>query len=431
MASRAQTPAAATLSSRPDVASPVYASAVTTTGRVRAVLTELRLDAIVGAVVVLLATLTGCGGARPPSASPAPDGSPAPTASSSSPSKPSAGEAPEPFEAIASATDVVAPWVRPERSSRLAVPRPSGRTRERWTFAFDSKLDPKLDPVFVVSAGTRIVVQGRPFGSPATRQSAFVLLDTRGHRIAGDLLAGDLVRLEPAAGKFYGIGGSEMPTAFQLSDGSRGPDKLGPDDPRGVQGSLAVRAATHGATHVFIQEAGVEIDDRAAGRQRTVAEPPVVPLDGAIDDDGNLHLLVRQGAASGQSSDLALWTTPLGVGSIGRIRIGPLRRDRAAVPPIVGKSIRVVVLDDRLLAIAPDGKTLWERKGALTGGATLTADDRLLVASDGKVLAIDPSGRATEVASASKEIFLTPPIVTGTGLLLVASGNALHAYGFE
>ena len=90
----------------------------------------------------------------------------------------------------------------------------------------------------------------------------------------------------------------------------------------------------------------------------------------------------------------------------------------------MGKVVRVLVLDDRLVAIAPDGKTLWERKGALTGGVTITADDRLLVASDAKVLAIDPAGHATEIVSAPKEIFLTPPIVTGAGLLVVASGSA-------
>ena len=381
------------------------------------------------ALAALLA-LAGCGApsAREPLRAPPPD---APRASASTPPARPTTESPEPFEAGASAADVVAPWIRPERSSRLAVARPTGKARERWTFAFDAKLDPKLDPAFVVSAGTRIVVQGRPSGAPTARLSAFVLLDTRGRRIAGGVLDGDLVRLEPAAGKFYGIGGSEAPSAWQLADGAHASDKLATDDPRSVQGALAVRAASHGSTHVFMQEAGVEIDDRAAGRQRTVAEPPVVPLDGAIDDDGNLHLLVRQGAASGQNADLALWTTPLAVGSIGRIRVGPLRRDRAMVPPIVGKSVRVLVLDDRLLAIAPDGRTLWERKGALTGGATLTADDRLLVATDAKVLAIDPAGRTTEVVSAPKEIFLTPPIVTGTGLLLVASGSALHAYGFE
>ena len=374
--------------------------------------------------VVVVVAVSACGGGAPPVSAPA--GGKAEAAPQ--PAPPSASresEAPEPFEPVSSASDVVAPFVRPERSSHLAVALPKGRARERWTLAFDPKLDPKLDAAFVVSAGTRVVVQGRPFGAPTSRQSAFVLLDTRGHRIAGGLLDGDVVRLEPAAGKFYGVGGAEAPSAWQLADGVHGPDKLGADDPRSVQGSLAVRAATHGGTHVFIQESGVEIDDRVAGRQRTVVEPPVVPLDGAIDDDGNLQLVVRQGR------DLALWTTPLGVGSTGRIRIGPLRRERSAVPPIVGKAVRVVVLDDRLVAIAPDGKTLWERKGALTGGATLTADDRLLVASDGKVLAIDPAGRATEVLSAPKEVFLTPPILTGAGLLLVASGNALHAYAFE
>jgi hypothetical protein len=47
------------------------------------------------------------------------------------------------------------------------------------------------------------------------------------------------------------------------------------------------------------------------------------------------------------------------------------------------------------------------------------------------VLAIDPSGRASEVGSAPKEVFLTPPMRSGSGLVLVASGSALHAYAFE
>jgi hypothetical protein len=175
---------------------------------------------------------------------------------------------------------------------------------------------------------------------------------------------------------------------------------------------------------VFLQPAGVEIDVRATSTQRTVVEPPVVPLDAAIDEGGNLNVLVRQ------DTDLALWTTPLAGGSVGRVRLGPLRRDRADVPPILGKAVRVVVLDDRLVAIAPDGKTLWERKGALTGGATITADDHLLVATDAKLLAIAPSGRATELVAAAREVFLTPPILTSSGLLLVASGSALHAYAF-
>ncbi len=372
--------------------------------------------------------VAACGGGTPPAVGPraAPGGTPSDPPAPETSSSPRA-EAPEPFEAVASAADVVAPWVRPERSSRLAVALPKGRARERWTYAFDPKLDPKLDPAFVVSAGSRVVVQGRPFGAPDARprQSAFVLLDTRGRRIAGGVLDGPLVRLDPAAGKLYAVGGASPPSAWQLADGTHGPDKLGADDPRSEQGALGARAASHGSVHVFVQESGVEIDDRAAGRQRTVAEPPVLPLDIAIDDDANLQLLVRQG------QDLSLWTTPLGVGSTGRIRIGPLRRDRSTTPPIAGKGMRVLVLDDRMLAIAPDGKTLWERKGALTGGATISADDRLLVASDNKIISVDLAGRATELASAPKEVFVTAPIVTGSGLLLVASGTALHAYAFE
>ncbi len=123
------------------------------------------------------------------------------------------------------------------------------------------------------------------------------------------------------------------------------------------------------------------------------------------------------------------------VSALGRrsARRGRLARDTRREPR---RHVRVRTADQRRdrraeAAIAPDGKTLWERKGALTGGATITSDDRLLVATDAKIVAIDPSGRASEIASAPKQVFLTPPIVTASGLLLAASGSMLHAYAFE
>lgn len=375
--------------------------------------------------LVLSLVVASCGSPKPSG----PTG-PAPSNDPVRASKPASGAqakpaAPLPFEAASHAGDVVAPFVRPERSSRLATALPKGKARERWSVALDSK----VDPVFVATAGSRIVVQGRQSADqehPGFVNAPFVLLDTNGTKIAEGDLGGALVRLAPGAGKLYAIGGSGMPTAWQLSDGARNPDKLsGTDDPRSAQGSLATRAASHDGTFVFVQPSGVEIDARKSGTQRTVVEPPVQPLDAAVDDDGNLHVLVRQ------TNDLALWTTPLAGGSVGRVRIGPLRRDRADVPPILGKAVRVIVLDDRMIAIARDGKTLWERKGALTGGATITADDQLLVATDAKVVVVDPAGRTTELTSAPKEIFLTPPILTASGLLLVASGSMLHAYAFE
>ena len=369
--------------------------------------------------LLLLSVLAACGGAPvKPTATPTEDAARAPPSRADTPPKP---RVPEPYEPSPSPSDVIAPFVRPEHSSRLALPLPQGKARERWTFP----LDPKLDPAFVLTTGTRIVVQGRATSAATGKQTPFVVLDTHGLRVASDLAPGEHLRLDPAEGKLFGIGGLESPSAWKLGDGSFSSDKLSADDPRSVSGPLAVRATEHQGTHVFSTRTSVEIDLRASKEQRTVVEPPVVPLDASIDDDGNLDIIVRQ------DRDLALWTTPLAGGSVGRIRLGPWRRDRADVPPILGKSVRVVVLDDRIIAVARDGKTLWERKGALTGGATITSDDRLLVASDAKVLAIEPSGRAIEIASAPKEVFLTPPILTASGLLLVASGATLHAYAFE
>jgi len=365
-----------------------------------------------------LSGVVGCGAAKPQDARSSVSEAPSAPASTT----PAKAVLPEPYEPGANLADVIGPFVRPERSSRLAVPLPKGKPRERWTFA----LDPKLDPAFVVATGTRIVVQGKPKVSATKRESRFVVLDTYGRRVGDDLLVGELVRLEPATGKLRGVGVSELPAAWRLADATLSNDELG----RTVEGALASRGAFHEGVQVLLQSGRVEIyipssSPRGAGLQRTVVEPPVKPLDCAIDDDANLHIIVRQG------TDLALWSTPLAGGSVGRIRLGPLQRDHSDVPPILGGAVRVIVLDDRIIAVARDGQKSWERKGALTGGATITSDDRLLVATDAKILTIDPSGRASELASAPGEIFLTPPILTGSGLLLVASGSMLHAYAFE
>src|SRR5689334_21171637 len=82
--------------------------------------------------------LVACGAAPANGHDPArvaPAGAPAPDR----PARASAD--PEAYAAGVSASDVVAPYVRPERSSRLGVPLPRGRARERWT----APLEPNVD----------------------------------------------------------------------------------------------------------------------------------------------------------------------------------------------------------------------------------------------------------------------------------------------
>ncbi|MDB4936429.1 MAG: hypothetical protein JWP87_3401, partial [Labilithrix sp.] len=140
---------------------------------------------VVGAAIVI----AGCGGnpAREAGTAARAEGG----GGAKEPAAARVSEKPLPFEAVATPLDVVAPWVRPERSSRLAMARPSGKAREQWSLP----LDPKLDPAFVVTAGTRIVVQGR---AKPDREHAgfvhapFVLLDTNGRKIASDDLGGEV-----------------------------------------------------------------------------------------------------------------------------------------------------------------------------------------------------------------------------------------------
>jgi len=117
-----------------------------------------------------------------------------------------------------------------------------------------------------------------------------------------------------------------------------------------------------------------------------------------------------------------------GNATIGRHKLGARRRSIG--PPVLGKSMRVVVLDTGIVAFGLDGKKLWEHRGVPTGGVSITSDDQVLVADGNKVLAIDRKGRTTELWSGADVVFVTPPVINAEGLLLVASSTSLHAIAF-
>ena len=95
--------------------------------------------------------------------------------------------------------------------------------------------------------------------------------------------------------------------------------------------------------------------------------------------------------------------------------------------------MRVVLLDTGLVALGLDGKKIWERKGVPSGGVTITQDDHVLIADNGKILVLDPRGKSSELySSKDKDVtFVTAPILTPTGLLFVVSTDSLHALSFS
>jgi hypothetical protein len=284
----------------------------------------------------------------------------------------------EAFAATSGPGDAPTPYVRDERSSRLAVPLPRGHAREAWTGPLG------LKPSFVLVAGNRYAVTG---------PDAWVLFDARGNRVDGGKKEAS-VRLDRASGAIV------------------------PDDTRSADTPPDAKVASRNGLPVMVKSGAVYIGERAI-------EGKFEAYDVAIDESDIACVVVQQ------KNELSMWTVPIASnGGIGRHRI-PGNAHRVISPPVLGKSLRVLVLDTGIVALGLDGKRVWERKGVPTGGVSITSDDHVLIADNAKVIAIDPRGRATDLWVGKNVVFVTPPIVTATGVLLVASAELLHVLSFS
>jgi hypothetical protein len=302
----------------------------------------------------------------------------------------------EPFAPTSGPGDAPVPFVRDERSSRLEVSLPHGRARELWRAKLEGDKREACracslhDRSFVLTAGNRVaVVDG----------DAWQLFDTWGRRIGQGKIEGGAVRLDRAGGTIVA------------------------DDTRPTDLPARTRVASHAGLVVTVDDGAVHAGERSI-------EGKFEAFDVAIDEAQVACVPVRQG------KDLVLWTIPLvASGSIGRQKI-PFAARRALGPPVLGKRLRVLVLDTGLVALGPDGKKVWERRGfAPSGGVSVTADDVALVADGGRIFAIDPRGKSEEVWGHPGDpdrdvVFVSPPILSGQKVLYVVSGSSLHAIVF-
>jgi hypothetical protein len=311
---------------------------------------------------------------------------------------------PDPFVPRVDPADVLARWVSTTRSSRVATPLPQGAPR----LAFRAALD-RQEPLYVLAASNRIAVV-------STRELR--LFDARGRRAGFAVIDDDaLVMMDPDVGSVHTVSKEGAMASFKLDDATVQGDR---------QKALYEPAVAAYRGTVFVAREGksIRVWDVHDPKGRVVLEGNFEPLEVAIDLDGIAYLVVRQG------HEISLWSVPLAGGSIGRVKLPSRPGDKIVAPPILGKDVRVVRFEDRIVALARDGKVLYTRPGAISGGATMTADDKLLVAHEGSITAIDSQGRATDIVTDRSSRFLTPPIVVGGPMLLVASAKALSGYTF-
>jgi len=97
-------------------------------------------------------------------------------------------------------------------------------------------------------------------------------------------------------------------------------------------------------------------------------------------------------------------------------------------PPIVGYDHRVFIPCEKNIAIIEqDGKHLssYIIKHKFNG-AIVTADDNLLVSDGSEVVAFDNKGESTVLFKSDTSEFCTPPVITESGNILVASKEYLY-----
>jgi hypothetical protein len=339
-------------------------------------------------VGVLLAALPACKspGKSPPGApTSAPESSAhaATSASTSATSEPAAN-----IELTSKGKECTHAFIRAERSSQLAIPIPKGKPRVRWV----TPIEGEGRATALLLGRKSIVVQGKSFlvtfgsdGKVKTRAN------TRESPNRG------VVSIDPETGTI-------------------GASLGGDDEPPG--------AAVHDGRTVYAEKGGIKAIENETKRELIEGAFEVLGL--AIGTNGDVQAVVKQ------KNDISLWTIPKSGGSIGRVKIPVAPRAFLRQPPVLGNTMRVLVLEDSVLALAPDGKKLWEQRLQTTGGATIGSDDRVLVAAGARIVVIEPGGALTELYKApAGTTFVTPPVLGTSGFLFCAAEKDLHALSFD
>jgi sugar lactone lactonase YvrE len=144
------------------------------------------------------------------------------------------------------------------------------------------------------------------------------------------------------------------------------------------------------------------------------------PLALSVDEDSHAYLIVevstgrRLTKISPQGSLLFSADLPPG-------------KEPNPTPPVVGYDHRVfAIVENQLLAFAPDGALQWRRSVSKPGGMVVTPTGTLLV-SDGSELALfNKDGERKQLFDFPKEQLTTPPTITEKGDILVASKAYLY-----
>jgi len=359
--------------------------------------------------------------------------------------------------------DYVTPFGNSSQNSRIGRTVPDGK----WQVLWKTALRPRNSPSFVLQAGDRVAVQA----------TVWQLFDLEGRLIASNLSGPGQMNLDAPRGLFYFIdkdgyvagrdlqaGKEKFTTMATMGDEGRYPLLY-------RQGRKFIMAATerqldpHGHHKASTSEVGV-ID---LGEPMQIADSGLVL---SVKTVGNLRFSERTllAALAGERLVMALpeefllgdlegniqgrWTDKFEpkalsldeavrsylvvdfngtqflwiINSAGQRELAvALPKDQPVVhPPIVSYDHKVYLVSSKSIqAFDPVGKPLFSIpiKRAFAG-ATVTADDKLLV-SDGPELIVFGTDGVSRVLHDFAQPLKTPPILTSQGRILVASDETL------
>lgn len=352
----------------------------------------------------------------------------------------------------------------PEQNSRLGTALPQGV----WAPRFQVPVRGLANPRDVLVLGDRIVLRS---------DDGFALYDTDGEFIGNGALSQTAVLLDPADGLLFGVDQRGMLAAWRLSSGevrfrmilllpgeftrifldrpgdlylasveTGVPPHSGLEPSRSLveRYSLGAMDVDANGSLLTAERRGELVRSRSdllmARHQDTFVlaiEDSLLRADASLAVQAQLTGSFRPQALSLDEAGRAWLVATTGTGPElwaiepdgRRLFATPLPRTSAQLlaPPIVSHHhLAYLVYRDRILAFESDGRPAWQWS-ASTVGATLTADDRLLVAAGREVRSIGAGGPGDLLVTLPEPI-VTPPILSAGGLLLVASADTLYAF---
>jgi len=362
------------------------------------------------------------------------------------------------------------PFANDELNSRLGARLPRGKWVERWT----ADLNPQLTPAFVLECGDRIVV----------RSEMWALFDRNGGKLGEGQAAGEALVMDPAHKVFYQILPSGYFGGVRMSDGQpeflflpafgdlygrnylarhgsrilvtaveRAIDPHGGQTPskslmevndigdpvkistgRRVAGlqaigeleipSLKLLTASHGESIVGTSSGVIYVTNwELVGKAALTAT--FQPRSISLDESGRIYLVVEEGGTT------KLWLLTHTGERLYSFEFPP-GAAIGTVPPIIAHNHTAYVIGGNYIyAIGGDGKLNWSHEApARISGAAITGDDQLLVSQGSRVVAWDQNGFWRPVHAFDEEL-VTPPVLTNSNTLLVASKKKLYSLAVE